>query len=63
MTAVQWQSLRTGDAIVCPSDGIEEKITHNRPYVRGMRAVRTHRHDHFKKSTDCVERTYRKEQR
>lgn len=56
MSAVRWDGLSTGDLIVCPRDGIAERVTFVRPYTTGKVTVRTSRHDHFRPKAEKVER-------
>lgn len=53
---VRWRELRTNDVIICPSSGLEESVTFNRPYVKGRRVVRTSRHDHYRPADEKVAR-------
>lgn len=46
--------LRVGDQIVC-RDGQVEKVTANRPYVKGRRLVSTTRHNHHFRNEEGVE--------
>ena len=53
---VRWDKLRKNDWILCPAQGIPEKVTHNRPYTKGRRSVRTSMHDHARPASEKVER-------
>lgn len=53
---IKWRRLGKNDLIVCPGDGVVEKVLFNRSSTRGMRFVRTNRHDHIRKANDTVEK-------
>lgn len=51
---VKWKNLKSGDVIVCPVSGLEEKVTSAHKYVRGEWFVRTSRHDHYRPANETV---------
>lgn len=55
MTATTWGKLRKNDRILCPRDGLPEKVTMSEPRPGGRRFVRTDKHDHNRPRDEAIE--------
>ena len=57
MSRKKWRELSAGDTIICPADGLPEKVTFSRRYTsgRGRWFVRTSRHDHIRDRNEEVQ--------
>ena len=57
---MRWGQLRQNDRILCPRDGVEERVVRTQRNGAAV-FVRTDRHDHHKTATDDVELAPKKE--
>ena len=51
---VRWDELGRGQTILCPRDGIAERVISTQMWRDGRITVRTSRHDHFRPREELV---------